>query len=147
MQEVFEKIVEKLESESHWTESTFDEDGYCNDDSEEVVYLHNAIEIVKQEAEKYNNGWIPCSERLPEERDWYLAVFEEVDTGFIGIPYIADYLMGSHTKFTTEDGWIVRNCSDREDESAEYYKNLRCVAWQPLTQPYPEQYHSQEDCY
>ena len=89
-------------------------------------------------AVEYNNGWIPCSERLPKERDWYLAVFEEVDTGFIGIPYIADYLMGSHTKFTTEDGWIIRNCSDREDESAEYYKNLRCVAWQPLPQPYKE---------
>lgn len=24
----------------------------------------------------------------------------------------------------------------REDESAEYYKNLRCVAWQPLPEPY-----------
>lgn len=80
--------------------------------------------------------WIPCSERLPEERDWYLCVFEEVDTGFIGLPYIADYLMGSHTKFTTEDGWIIRNCSDREDGSAEYYKNLRCVAWHPLPLPY-----------
>lgn len=109
---------------------------FCSDLTQ--VIWDNAIEIVKQEAEQYNNGWIPCSERLPEERDWYLAVFEEVDTGFIGIPYIADYLMGSHTKFTTEDGWIIRNCSDREDESVEYYKSLRCVAWQPLPQPYQQ---------
>ena len=55
MQEVFEEIIEKLKSESHWTESTFDEDGYCNDDSEEVVYLHNAIEIVNQVASEYGD--------------------------------------------------------------------------------------------
>ena len=55
MQAVFEKIIEHLENASFWTDSSFDEDGYCNDDSEEAVYLHKAIEIVKQEAEKYNN--------------------------------------------------------------------------------------------
>ena len=55
MQEVFEKIIEQLENASFWTDSSFDEDGYCNDDSEEVVDLHEAIEIVKQEAEKYNS--------------------------------------------------------------------------------------------
>ena len=117
--------------------------GYSSYDLSIVFgWLKECFEIVQEVAEEFatdtnvgNNGWIPCSERLPKERDWYLAVFEEVDTGFIGIPYIADYLMGSHTKFTTEDGWIIRNCSDREDESAEYYKNLRCVAWQPLPQP------------
>ena len=146
MNKVFEKIIEKLEVEADSANDKIMEqetekdmayyDGY--DDG-----CSKAIEIVKQEAEKFatdtnvwTNGWVPVSERLPKERDWYLAVFEEVDTGFIGIPYIADYLMGSHTKFTTEDGWIIHNCSDREDESAEYYKNLRCVAWKPLPQPY-----------
>ena len=88
--------------------------------------------------EEYNGGWIACSDRLPEERDWYLAVFEEVDTGFIGLPYIADYLMGKHTIATTQDGWIIHNCTDREDASSEYYKKLRCVAWQPLPEPFKE---------
>lgn len=69
MQEVFEKIVERLENESHWTESTFDEDGYCNDDSEEVVYLDRAIEIVKQTAEDYNDGWIPFTQRKLSEEE------------------------------------------------------------------------------
>ena len=55
MKKVFEKIIEHLENASYWTESSFDEDGYSNDDSEEVVNLHEAIEIVKQEAEQYNN--------------------------------------------------------------------------------------------
>ena len=97
MQEVFEKIVEKLESESHWTESTFDEDGYCNDDSEDVVYLHNAIEIVKQEAEKYNNGWIPCSDRLPEE--YTVLCCDKYGEMIIGHPYFDEV---SDTNYSAE---------------------------------------------
>lgn len=85
--------------------------------------------------EEHNNGWIPCSERLPEKRDWYLAVFQEVDTGFIGLPFIADYLMGKHTNYTTEDGWIIANCTDIEEDRAEYYKKLKCIAWKPIA-PY-----------
>ena len=44
--------------------------------------------------------------------------------------------MGNHTIATTEDGWIIHNCTDIEHEYAEYYKKLRCVAWQPLPEPY-----------
>lgn len=43
-----DKVVKELEEESFWTEPTFDEDGYCNDDSWEAVYLDKAIEIVKE---------------------------------------------------------------------------------------------------
>ena len=42
-----DKVVEQLEKSHFHTESTFDDDGYCNDDSEEVVNLNEAIEIVK----------------------------------------------------------------------------------------------------
>ena len=139
MNKAFEKILDRLRglAENYGRLQL----GFS--DSVEIIVgkeqaIDLAIEIVQEVAEEYKGGWIACSEWLPEEIDWYLAVFEEVDTGFIGIPYIADYLMGSHTKFTTEDGWIIHNCSDREDESAEYYKNLRCVAWQPLPEPFKE---------
>lgn len=96
--------------------------------------LDIAIKALEQESK--TGRWILCSEKLPEERDWYLAVFEEVDTGFIGLPYIADYLMGKHTIYTTEDGWIIHNCTDIEGSASEYYKKLRCVAWMPLPEPY-----------
>ena len=146
MKEAFEKIVERLEIYEynnliehneelceHCKKTDCDSLMNCS-----VCIMDKAISIVNEIAEEYNGGWIPCSERLPEERDWYLAVFEEVDTGFIGLPYIAEYLMGKHTIFTTEDGWIIHNCTDREDVSSEYYKNLRCVAWQPLPEPFKE---------
>ena len=44
-----DKVIERLEDNSFWTEATFDEDGYCNDDSEKVIDLGVAIKIIKQE--------------------------------------------------------------------------------------------------
>ena len=43
-----EKVVEQLEKSHFHTDATFDDDGCCNDDSEEVVNLNEAIEIVKR---------------------------------------------------------------------------------------------------
>ena len=43
-----DKVVVQLEESYFITESTFDDDGWCNDDSEEVVNLNEAIEIVKR---------------------------------------------------------------------------------------------------
>ena len=71
MQAVFEKIIERLENASFWTDSSFDEDGYCNDDSEEAVYLHEAIEIVKQEEEKYEECYKDCGECEAYEKEKY----------------------------------------------------------------------------
>ena len=113
---------------------TGEEEPMSEDCRKSAEALDIAIKALEQEPK--TGRWIPCSEKLPEERDWYLAVFEEVDTGFIGIPYIADYLMGKHTIYTTEDGWIIHNCTDIEGSASEYYKKLRCVAWQPLPEPY-----------
>lgn len=73
---------------------------------------------------------------LPKERDWYLGLFKEPDTGFIGLPYICDYV-GEVTKGTTNEGWILRHCTDVDNASA-YFRNLICVAWQPLPEPYKE---------
>jgi len=78
--------------------------------------------------------WIPVSERLPIDRDWYLGVFREPDTGFIGVPYICDYV-GKVTKGTTKEGWILRGFTDIENAN-DYTKSLECVAWQPLPEPY-----------
>ena len=144
MNKAFELILKNIEEKRNKYQRLADGSNFDGWNEEDIKYSAKAEmceklkEIVQEVAEEYKDGWIPCSERLPEERDWYLAVFEEVDTGFIGLPYIADYLMGKHNIATTEDGWIIRNCTDREDESAEYYKNLRCVAWQPLPEPYKE---------
>ena len=138
MKEAFEKILEFIDEQIKIEESIAKSENEGHPITHQ--YGANCMNVIKkfvqEVAVEYNGGWIACSERMPKERDWCLAVFEEVDTGFIGIPYIAEYLMGNHTIATTEDGWIIHNCTDIENEYAEYYKKLRCVAWQPLPEPY-----------
>ena len=107
MQEVFEKIIEKLEEQK--VKGIYDSSSIIG---EKNVWA-KAIEIVKQEAEQYeecykdcrdceaynkekhhcpkfckviteavkeieenNNGWIPCSEQLPEEHKLYDITFK-----------------------------------------------------------------------
>ena len=85
--------------------------------------------------ERPHGKWIPVSERLPNDRDWYLGIFREADTGWVNpLPYICDYV-GEVTKGTTNEGWILRHCTD-VDTVPDYFRNLICVAWQPLPEPY-----------
>ena len=102
MQEIFEKIKERLE-ELGWVFSAYYPDGTeVNKQSRKSVAYDDVIEIVNQVAEEYaktqltednstdnstgssseipnnSDGWILVSERLPEEkenpvtRDWYV---------------------------------------------------------------------------
>lgn len=91
----------------------------CDDGSMRVAIPKNkAISIVNQLAEEYNNGWIPCSESVPKERNRYLVTYE---SGNIGI-----------MEYITEKDWITKRewgwngmCGDN-----------RVIAWQPLPVPY-----------
>ena len=77
MKEVFEKIIEKLEEQK--VKGIYDSSSIIG---EKNVWAE-AIEIVKQEAEQYNNGWIPCSE--PPENDRYVLLsFENFSVPMVG---------------------------------------------------------------
>ena len=82
-------------------------------------------------------GWIPVTERLPEDRDWYLAVFKEKDTNYVLIPRVADYMNVHTNNYLTSDGWMIIDC-DTNDIPNEYFKTLKCIAWQPLPEPYKQ---------
>ena len=105
----------------------------CLECAEEHKQLAEWLKELKQLREQ--TKWILVSERLPEDRDWYLGIFKESDTGWINpIPFIC-YYVGKETKATTKDYWILRGLTD-EDDCVEYYYNLECVAWMPLPEPY-----------
>lgn len=111
MQEVIEKIIERLEKIGNIQFSDF---------TKPLITVEDAIEIVKQEAELYNNGWIPCSERLPEIVGRYLVTALWGDGNFKKYS-VYDAVYGS-------DGiWHV------QDYVPAPYKVL---AWQPLPEPY-----------
>ena len=120
MQSVFEKIIEKLEEECFLTTN---DDGETNELSIKVVDLNDAIEIVKQEAEKFgrdtnvgSNGWIPCSEKLPEVRQDVLVTVKY--TGFMGMH---GYWIKTGHMEAENDWW--GDCAGGE-----------VIAWQPLPQ-------------
>lgn len=101
MNKAFEKIIDELKQESI----------IVDDDAG-----HRAVEIIQQIAEKYNNGWIPCSERLPEEATTVLL--QDFD-GFyqLGVCTVKNGLQG----FADGDWWASSN---------------NFIAWQPLPEPY-----------
>lgn len=45
--EEVKEASKKMDACSWWTEGTYDDDGYSNDDNEEVIYADRAINIVE----------------------------------------------------------------------------------------------------
>ena len=132
MQEVFENIIERLERLKTLVELGMIENG-------RYVLRDNTIEIVKQEAEKYNNGWISCSVSMPEERDSMFAQFKGTrrwnDSMFEKISEEVNVTVSSENghkvtthAYTTDGKW---KC-----DLLRFNTGYRIIAWQPLPQPY-----------
>ena len=113
MKEAFEKIVERLDSHIEIAKSEGD-----------FSYI-KPFEIAKGEvqnvAEEYNNGWIPCSERLPEEPEEGLTDLDECDE-YIAMIENAD--IPTALNYAGNGEWY---------RDGEFYK---VIAWQPLPEPY-----------
>ena len=116
-------------------------DSYCELNEEEKTAFRMAITALEQSGCNYSespNGWIPCSERLPEEDGDYFVTFEEgyaEDYGFdlIGVaPYEVDCegfgiwqeKFDLHTLGSLGSEWV----------------DINVIAWMPLLSPYkPEE--------
>ena len=134
MQEVFKRIIEKLEEyrDENLVEHDSEMANHCKQDCNDVsdctlCVWDKAIEIVKQEAEKFvpdtnvgNNGWIPCSEKLPELRQDVLVTVKY--TGFMGMH---GYWIKTGHMEAENDWW--GDCAGGE-----------VIAWQPLPKPFKE---------
>ena len=128
MNKEFEKIIEKLEKELKLAD---EEKLRCAIENHLQFYsakgyahgVGKAIEIVKQEAEQYNNVWIPVEERMPEEAFGCLVTVIDCNpvtlTEFENIlPYVVGY---------DGDSW---NDADGEEIPFEV------IAWRKLPTPY-----------
>ena len=144
MQKVFEKIIEKIEKERAIYFLTIANTG---DKRLDVAYekvgqaIDKSIEIVKQAAEKFgtdtnvgSNGWIPCSERLPEEGGYYLVTYHGWSNGDYLPKFDDTYVRRLHyQKSERFTGWNhPRYCDDK----AENDTNKEVIAWQPLPLPF-----------
>ena len=122
MQEVFSKIIEELEENQT---IVFNLGG---GKPKQSIDLERAIEIVKQEAEKFgtdtnvgSDGWIPVSERLPNQDGEFTDVLITCES-------IADGVFVQSAEF-----YIA---ADGEPVFDALYHYERVLAWMPLPHPY-----------
>ena len=100
MNKAFEKIIDELKQESI----------IVDDDAG-----HRAVEIIEQIAEEYNNGWIPCSDRLPK---------------------YGEVVMCSCTNSGITISCITHK-GVKPSKSVRFGQHS-VIAWQPLPEPYKE---------
>ena len=109
MQEVFEKIINGL--------NKLPDIGFAVG----MILRKKAIEIVKQAAAEYSNGWIPCSSgRLPEEnKDVEVTVEETSD--------VTGRKRYYNARSWLQDGqWVIKKNP----------YNPTVIAWKYPTEPY-----------
>ena len=102
MKEAFEKIKERLE------------ELFCGEYDTEYIKKDSVLSIVSEAEAEYGNGWIPCSERLPEKSGRYLVCID-------GVAWIADFFNST---------WFGKR-----------YRYSNVIAWMPLPTPYKEGDH------
>ena len=115
MNEVFENILERIDS--------YIEDAKSEGDFSYIKPFEIAKIAVQGVAEEYNGGWIPCSERLPEEAFGCLVTVMDCEpstqTDFENIlPYFVGY---DGETWNDIDGNVIP---------------FEVIAWMPLPQPY-----------
>lgn len=130
MNKVFEKILEKL-NETDFNDIQivirevllkygFPYESVVQDEVwnalDELSTNKFVMKIVNEIAEEYNNGWIPCSERLPEGIGRYYIV--SVKSAVSEVSY-------SRPALYEKDGF----CTKIDEE---------VIAWQQLPEPYKE---------
>ncbi len=131
MQEVFEKMVAKLEDEyltvcpngepCRYPETI----GCCFDRA-----INRAVEIVKQEAEQYNNGWITCSEKFPPQPKEN-PVFDDKSLEL--------YLVDCGEEYPFRAFWNGKCFTDG-------LRKIDVIAWQPLPESYQQHICVESDC-
>lgn len=110
------------------------EDSYCSECP--FGQVQDRCYLAELQIEGGNNGWIPCSERLPKEHDsifaeckgtnkWNEAMFEKIsDDVNVTVKY-ENGTVKTMTTHTIDGKWKIDSI-------------VKCevIAWQPLPQPY-----------
>ena len=132
MNKAFEKILERLEEEREHSYTDFSE--YVSNfspclDSEYDDFFHRGLEraskVIKEVKQSYNNGWIPCSEKLPDEHKLYDITFKN-DAGI-------------HSDSAIYNPYLKRWFWDADETEL---VESKIIAWAEKRQPYKESEHN-----
>ena len=133
-------------SECPLTELFCDEFYKAIDRCHEEAYASGCLagmDLAKAEAEKFgtdinvvSNGWIPCSERLPEESGYYLVTYHNWSDGNFLPKYDDTYVRRLH--YQISEHFVGWNYPKNVDDRAENDCHKEVIAWQPLPEPFKE---------
>ena len=104
-----------------------------------VKVIQDMIEqlLADLEQDEKENGWIPVSERLPEDEKEYLVTLEKVYVTPEKLYGIANYL-----KFGDAGYWNEKKYGylewDKYSDGHGGTKMYKVIAWMPLPEPYKE---------
>ena len=103
-----------------------------------VTYVELIDELQEAiEQDEKENGWIPVSERLPEDEKEYLVTLEKV----YGTPEKL-YGIASYLKFGDAGYWNENKYGylewDKYSDGHGGTKMYKVIAWKPLPEPYKE---------
>ena len=112
---VFEKIIDKLEE---YPTYFF---GASLADAEAYIKVNDLMLILQELAAEYNNGWITCSERLPETEEYILLSFENFSVPIVG-------------RYEEDEEGGAFYAGDEEETCAS--QGMFANAWQPLPESY-----------
>ena len=121
------KLIEDIEKEF---------DGVCVYDVSPSQAVNDFVEIVDRQPKA--GQWIPCSERLPEEREsifkkakgtdkWDPEMFESISDDVNVTVEFEDGTRKTMTSYTTDGKWSCEK---------EYRIKMKVIAWCPLPEPY-----------
>lgn len=103
------EYIHKSNEEASKNGNTLDFERFCG---KKEAY-EDMLVFVQEEAKEYGNGWIPCSERLPEFDQEVLITADDCT--------VYQCVMRNGGLCVFEDGWI---------------DTKHVLAWQPLPAPY-----------
>lgn len=122
MNKAFEKILEFIDEQIKIEESI----AKSKNEGHPITHQYgaNCMNVIKkfvqEVAEEYNNGWIACSEKLPELRQDVLVTVKY--TGFMGM----------------HGYWIKTGHMEAENDWWGDCAGGDVIAWKPLPEPYKE---------
>jgi hypothetical protein len=103
-----------------------------------VTYVELIDELQEAiEQDEKENGWIPVSERLPEDEKEYLVTLEKVYGTPEKLYGIANYLKFGDAGYWNENKYGYLEW-DKYSDGHGGTKMYKVIAWMPLPEPYKE---------